>query len=50
MSKQDFFPPRPDATPTIYAYELEGVSTHMGLLKIGYTDRDVKTRDRKSVV
>ncbi len=44
MSKQDFFPPRPDATPTIYAYELEGVSTHMGLLKIGYTDRDVKTR------
>ncbi len=44
MSKQDFFPPRPDTTPTIYAYELEGVSTHVGLLKIGYTDRDVKTR------
>jgi hypothetical protein len=44
MSNKEFFPPRPEATPTIYAYELIGVSTHIGLLKIGYTDRDAKTR------
>jgi hypothetical protein len=39
MNKQ-FFPPRPAANPTIYAYELAGVPSHDGLLKIGYTDRD----------
>ncbi len=44
MNKKDFFPSRPNATPTIYAYELVGVGTHLGLLKIGYTDRDVRTR------
>lgn len=34
----EFFPPRPPATPTIYAY----ASTHpdhVGLLKVGYTER-----------
>ena len=39
----DFFPPRPLATPTIYAY----ASTHPdheGLLKIGYTERSVADR------
>lgn len=41
---REFFPSRPDTTPTIYAYEVEGVSTHAGLLKIGYTDRDARTR------
>lgn len=44
MSKQDFFPQRPEANPTIYAYELESVSSHKGLLKIGFTDRDAQTR------
>ena len=44
MSKTDFFPPRPTTNPTIYAYELVGVSTHTGLLKIGFTDRDAKSR------
>ena len=44
MSKKDFFPPRPSTNPTIYAYELVGVATHKGLLKIGYTDRDAQTR------
>jgi len=39
-----FFPPRPAATPTIYAYQLIGVESHAGLLKIGYTDRDAQTR------
>jgi hypothetical protein len=37
MSKKDFFPPRPSANPAIYAYELEGVATHQGLIKIGYS-------------
>ena len=43
MSKE-FFPKRPDANPTIYAYELTGVATHKGLLKIGFTNRNPKAR------
>lgn len=39
-----FFPQRPDVTPTIYAYELTGVSTHKGLLKVGYTNRNAQER------
>jgi hypothetical protein len=39
-----FFPSRLDARPTVYAYELVRVDSHRGLLKIGYTDRDSKTR------
>ena len=38
MTTSDFFPPRPPATPTIYAF----ASTHQdhaGLLKVGYTER-----------
>lgn len=44
MDSQSFFPQRPDAVPTIYAYRLKGVDSHKGYLKIGYTDRDVETR------
>ncbi len=39
-----FFPQRKKISPTIYAYELTGVDTHKGLIKIGYTDRDAATR------
>ena len=42
--EQDFFLQRPQVKPTIYVYELEGVASHKGYLKIGYTERDVKTR------
>lgn len=49
MSKKDFFPARPSANPTIYAYELVGVSTHTGLLKIGFTDRDAKKRIKEQL-
>lgn len=49
MSKRNFFPPRPLTNPTIYAYELVGVSTHKSLLKIGYTDRDAKTRIKEQL-
>ena len=44
MPEQTFFPQRPAARPTIYAYELVGVATHAGYIKVGYTERDVKTR------
>lgn len=43
MSK-DFFPPRPNVSPKIYAYELINVPSHKGLLKIGYTSRNSKDR------
>jgi hypothetical protein len=39
-----FFPQRPDANPTIYAYELIGVESHKGLLKVGYTSRTSQDR------
>lgn len=35
----DFFPPRPDATPTIYAYE-DTNSQYAGLLNVGYTESE----------
>ncbi len=43
MTSSDFFPPRPAATPTIYAF----ASTHpdhAGLLKVGYTERPANDR------
>ena len=49
MTKKQFFPPRPVTNPTIYAYELVDVSTHKGLLKIGYTDRDAQTRIKEQL-
>ena len=44
MNKQKFFPPRPDSSPTIYAYEFPSVPSHKGLLKIGDTGRDAYSR------
>lgn len=41
---QNYFPKRPTVTPTIYAYQLIGVDTHKGYLKVGYTDRTAKER------
>jgi len=49
MSNKEFFPPRPSANPTIYAYELVNVATHKGLLKIGYTDREVQKRIKEQL-
>lgn len=42
MSK-DFFPPRPEATPTIYAYE-DTNPQFKGLLKVGYTAKSAQER------
>ena len=44
MSNNKFFPKRPDSNPTIYVYELIGVQTHIGLLKVGYTVRASEKR------
>lgn len=44
MMSKEFFPIRPDSNPTIYVYELIGVSTHAGLLKVGYTTRSSEKR------
>jgi hypothetical protein len=41
---KDFFPPKPNINPTIYTYELSGVETHQGLLKVGYTVRTAQER------
>ncbi len=34
-------------SPKIYAYELIGVASHRGYIKVGYTERDVDTRIRE---
>ena len=39
----NFFPPKPAATPTVYAYESTHPQ-HKGMLKIGFTLRDAATR------
>lgn len=40
---RDFFPPRPDARPTIYAY-LDTNPQYAGLLKVGYTTKTAQER------
>jgi len=41
--KTEFFPPRPESKPTIYAYE-DTNPQYAGLLKVGYTTIDARTR------
>ena len=43
MQKKEFFPPRPDAHPMIYAYS-DNNPMYKGLLKVGYTKHDVEKR------
>jgi len=42
MSKE-YFPPRPNSQPTIYAYE-DTNPQYLGLLKVGYTTKDPQIR------
>ncbi len=49
MSESEFFPKRSEAKPKIYAYELPGVATHRGFIKVGFTARDVETRIREQL-
>lgn len=44
MAKTTLLQNRITDTPVIYAYELIGVDSHKGLLKVGYTVRDPKVR------
>lgn len=43
MAQKDFFPLRPEVNPKIYAYE-DTNPLYSGLLKIGYTTKDVQQR------
>ena len=40
----DFFPKRPEATPSIYVYRILNAPDRDGLLKVGYTTRNAKQR------
>ena len=45
MSSTDsFFQERPDVKPIIYAYELIGVASHKGYIKVGETSRTAAER------
>jgi hypothetical protein len=48
MSK-DFFPQRPEATPTIYAYELPNDSSREGQIKVGDTNRTAQERIKEQI-
>ena len=43
MTSSDFFPQRPDAHPSVYAYADKNPD-HAGILKVGYTTRPVEVR------
>ena len=43
MSPDNFFPQRPETRPTIYAY-VDTNPQYTGLLKVGYTTKDVQAR------
>ncbi|MBP1560418.1 MAG: GIY-YIG nuclease family protein [Oscillospiraceae bacterium] len=49
MPDYEYFKQRPQVNPTIYAYCLEGVDSHKGYIKVGYTDRDADTRIREQL-
>ena len=47
MAAQDLLRNKVEETPTIYAYEHIGVPSHEGMLKVGYTTRNVEMRVRE---
>lgn len=49
MAKGEFFVPRPDVKPKIYAYILPEVPSHKGYIKIGYTERDIDSRIKEQL-
>ena len=49
MPNDNFFIQRPEVNPTIYVYELRGVESHRGYIKIGYTGRDVDKRIKEQI-
>ena len=49
MSKKEFFPRRPEANPTIYAYKLPDDKSRDGQLKIGFTTRSAQERIEEQI-
>lgn len=49
MADMEFFAQRPEIKPTIYAYKLNGVASHEGYIKVGYTERDVEVRIKEQM-
>ncbi|MGN0689017.1 MAG: GIY-YIG nuclease family protein, partial [Oscillospiraceae bacterium] len=49
MADMEFFSQRPEITPTIYAYKLNGVASHEGYIKVGYTERDATVRIKEQM-
>lgn len=47
MAKEDLLRSKVEEQPKIYAYEHIGVAEHEGLIKVGYTTRDVEERVRE---
>ena len=48
MLNNDFFPQRPESLPMIYAYS-DSNPQYKGLLKVGYTEKDVERRVRQNI-
>ncbi len=49
MSKNKFFPPRPESKPTLYAYRLPNDISRWGQLKIGFTTRSAHERIEEQI-
>lgn len=49
MAAKNFLRHRVEQEPTIYAYELVGVPDHEGLIKVGFTVRDVEERIKEQL-
>ena len=45
----NLFPARPSSKPTIYAYEILDAKNRVGLLKVGFTSRDVNDRVKQQL-
>jgi hypothetical protein len=43
MPNNEFFPPRPESHPMIYAYT-DSNPLYKGLLKVGYAEKEVEKR------
>ena len=47
MNSGELFPDKSDIKPVIYAYELVGVESHRGYIKVGETTRSAAERIRE---
>jgi hypothetical protein len=46
---KEYFSQRPELKPTIYVYEIPDAENRKGLLKVGYTTRDVRSRIKEQL-